>query len=252
MSRKVFKVLYIFMIFYGLVATTNAVTDEQVSYIEELSAKINVPIEYFLFDVESAACGKDLSKVTRCALVPVHDIYDHQDCMKAMFGDKGDKEYMQYYLDGHLTTDDIVEQKVAYSISRMSGDNPHSLTLMMTYGDKTVGRIAVGPISLGNCVVPEVGYSIRKEYSGKGITTASVKCLLGIMQRMIDNKDKRYSFITLRATSKPTNKTSNAILVGVGFKKSKNKIDDGYGEENEYYYKFNVKENECKKKNSKK
>ena len=260
MLKKSLSLFFTSLFLVGTAPISLAVSDEQMSFIEEIGNKINVPKEYFLFNVKSKDGEPESEKVIECALVPLHETDDHRDCMKSMFGSKGDKEYMKYYLDGHLTGDANVDNRVKYSVSRMSEGDPKSLTFIMTYGDESVGRIAVGPITLGDSGRPEVGYSIKKEYSGKGITTASLKCILKIMQCMIDNNGSRYTFTKLRATAKPANKASNAILAGAGFEKSKDKINDGYGLENEYFYKFkseklskkkNVK-NVRKKKNSEK
>lgn len=240
MFKKFSRAVCVFALFYGFTSISLAVTDEQMTYIKELSEKINVPVESFLFDVESSD-GEGKSMVTKkCALVPMQSINDHKECMKAMFGSKGDKDYIRYYLDGNLSDDKSVEKRVEYSVSRMNGDNPKSLTFIMTYGDESVGRIAVGPITRSDSCVPEVGYAIKKEYSGKGITKSSVECLLKIMQHMVDNEDKRYSFTRLRAVAKLDNKASNAILVGTGFKKSAKKIESSYGEKNEYFYEFGL------------
>ncbi len=239
MLKKILSVVCAFAIFCGFAPISLAVTDEQMSYIEEFSEKINVPVKSFLFDVETRDENGDSPKTTKCALVPIQNIDDHKDCVKAMFGKSGNQEYMKYYMDGRLSNDKSVENRVKREASGMNSDHPPSLTFIMTYGDESVGRMSVVSMRSED---PRLGYSIKKEYSGKGITKASVKCLLNIMQRMVNNKDERYSFTTLKATVAPANKASNAILSGLGFKKGSKTIDNRYGKRNEYTYTFKLKD----------
>jgi len=239
MFKKFLSLACIFAFCCSFAPISNAVTDEQMSYIEEFSKKVNVPVEDFLFDVEEKGGESDSPKTTKCALVPIQDIDDHKNCVRAIFGRLGNKEYMQYYMGGRLYDDETIEKRVKREASGMKSDDPESLTFVMTYGDESVGRMSVVSMCSGD---PRLGYSIKKEYSGKGITKASVKCLLDIMQRMVNNKDKRYSFTKLKATVAPANRASNAILSGLGFKKGAKTINNRYGKRNEYTYMFKLKD----------
>lgn len=241
MFKKFLNVACAFTLFCSFTSVSLAVTDEQMSYIEKFSKKINVPAEYFLFDVESNTGEGTLPQITKCALVPVQNIDDHKNCMKAIFGKKANKEYMKYYHDGRLSHDNAVEKKVKQEALEMQHDNPKSFTFVITYGDKSVGKEYVISMRSGRARAPMLGYLIKKEYSGKGITKASAKCLLNIMQCMVNNKDKKYSFTKLRATVAPANKASNAILSKLGFKKSAKTINNKYGKRNEYTYMFELK-----------
>ena len=234
------------MVLCGFTPVSLAVTDKQMSYIEEFSEKINVSSKCFLFDVESNTKEDGSQKTTKCALVPIQNIDDHKKCMKAIFGKQGDKEYIKYYHDGSLSEDNEVEKKVEREALEMKCNKPKFLTFVITYGDESVGKLYVLSTCSGDKHAPSLGYLIKKEYSGKGITKASAKCALNIMQHMVDNKDKRYSFTKLKATVAPANKASNAILSWLGFKKSAKTIRNRYGKRNEYTYMFNLK---CRNKN---
>ena len=236
MYKKYLKLFFIFLFSFEFLISSFALNEKQSALIKDLSEKIGVPYEKFMFDVGVKSDELASSNNIPCALVPIRNIPEHKECMKAMFGSSGDAEYMRYYLGGKLSTDETVEKRVSYSVERMSGDTPQSLTFIITYGDESVGRIAVGPISFGSASNPEIGYSIKKEYSGKGITKSAVRCILDIMREMTFGK--KYQFKKVRATAKPDNKASNAILSGLGFKKSSKMVDDGYGKENEYFYEF--------------
>ena len=246
MFKKILNAVCGFTIICSFTPVSLAVTDKQMSYIEKFSEKINVPFNYFLFDVESNVREDGLPKTTKCALVPIQNIDDHKKCMKAILGKQGDKEYIKYYHDGRLSNDNEVEKKVQREALEMKSSNPKSLTFVITYGDKSVGKVYVLSIRSGDEHVPRLGYLIKKEYSGRGITKASVKCILNIMQRMVNNKDKRYSFTKLKATVAPANKASNATLSGLGFKRSAKTINNRYGKRNEYTYMFKSK---CRNKN---
>ncbi len=249
MFKKFFSVVLVFVISCSFIPNSLAVTDKQMSYIEKFSKRLKVPSECFLFDVESNSREDCLPKTTECALAPIQNIKDHKKCMKAIFGDQGDKQYIKYYHDGSLSKNNAVEKEVEREALEMKRNNPKSLTFVITYGDESVGKLYVLSIRSGGGRAPRLGYLIKKEYSGRGITQASVKCALNIMQHVVDNKDKRYSFTKLKATVAPANKASNAILSGLGFKKSAKTVRNRYGKRNEYTYMFKLK---CRNKNKSK
>lgn len=145
-------------------------------------------------------------------------------------------------MGGRLYDDETIEKRVKREASGMKSDDPELLTFVMTYGDESVGRISIKPLCSGDVHAPILGYAVKEACSGKGIAKASMKCLLNIMQRMVDNKDKRYSFTQLKATVAPENKASNAILSSLGFKKGSKTITNRYGKRNLYTYTFKVKD----------
>lgn len=95
MFKKFLSLACVFAFCFSFAPISNAVTDEQMSYIGEFSEKINVPVKDFLFDVEEKGGESDSPKTTKCALVPIQDIDDHKNCVRAIFGRLGNKEYMQ-------------------------------------------------------------------------------------------------------------------------------------------------------------
>lgn len=162
----------------------------------------------------------------------------HENCLMSLFCEDGSddkkKEYMKYYLGGELFSKEHV-QKVYCRGVLFEGNKIRSLPLMIAVGDKVIARIGMGPLT----GTPEIGYALEQDYSGKKIISNAVKCVLRLLDFM--RKQGIYNYKKLRATAKPDNGPSNAILAKLNFIKSNDKVDDGYGEENEYYYYFDEK-----------
>lgn len=218
-------------------ANVFALTPREKKFVEDFAEKIGVSSKDFIFDVDvygrTAEERTVLKENLQCALVPIHDVEEHVKCMKEIFANTENSDYMKYYLDGKIVSEDVIGSRVRHSERRMNEDIPKSFTFIITCGDEFLGRLAVGPLMSRT---PEIGYVIKKEYSGKGITKAAVRCLLDLLGYIKDRED--YKIERIRATAKVDNIASNSILLGLGFEKSEELVDDGYGKENEYFYYF--------------
>lgn len=196
-------------------------------FIFELSDKLGIPAEKFKFNLD----GKQYD------LVPIHDVQEHVECMKDIFV-FSNPDYMKYYLSGKLFSEDYVENWIKFSEMRMQEAFPKSFTFIVYSGDEAIGRIGVGPLKKVDETYPEIGYALKESYSGKGITKAAVKRTLEILKALNEHKSENYDMERLRATAKVDNIASNTILKGLGFKLSDHLVNDGFGEENEYFYMF--------------
>ncbi len=174
-----------------------------------------------------------------CRLVPLVASEEHKNCLIDIFSNSN-KDYMKYYLDGKLRTPEqvirVYYERALYNL--WGTPKACSLQFIIEYRNKSVGRIGVGPIRDRGDVDCEIGYAIEQEFSGRGLTTKCVKAILDLMQYMIYAQPKEYDFNKLRATAKRENYPSNHILNKLGFKRSPDLVNDGYGQEYEYFYYF--------------
>ena len=183
--------------------------------------------ELMVFDINGASC----------ALVPIMNTKEHKECMLSLFAN-ADKNYMKYYLSGKLRSAASTEKWHAHEVNVMKQKKPRSFVFIIDCDDESVGRIGVGPLHSTKGINGEIGYALKKEASGKGITTAAVKQTLLILDNAHSMPESVYKLKKLRATAKKDNKASNRILQKLGFELKPKLINNGYGPENEYFYYF--------------
>lgn len=174
-----------------------------------------------------------------CRLVPLMASEEHKNCLIDIFSNS-DKDYIKYYRDGQLMLPEKVEE-IYYKEALCSlWEKPEisSITFIIDYDNKSVGRIGVGPIKNRNGVDCEIGYAIKQEYCGKHITASSAKAVLNLLQYMVDTKPEEYNLTRLRATVREDNVASSRILEKLGFKKSPEPVYCSFGERLEYLYSF--------------
>ena len=201
---------------------------EKLQSIEELARRLGLPFEEVL---EHLRFGDD------CYLIPLTDSDEHRECLLNLFS-RANEDYMRYYLDGRLRSQEDVERiYFTNAMGRMwSGDLPRSLQFIIDFNNTSIGRIAVGPLRDRRKIDAEAGYALLEDYSGQGIMSRAVACLLGLLRCLVDNGV--YDLERVRATAKVGNTASNKILVKNNFTKSEDLVDDGYSPENEYFYYF--------------
>lgn len=170
----------------------------------------------------------------RCWLIPLIALEEHKLCLIDIFS-KSDKNYMKYYLNGKLISPRQVEERFynrgLYNL--WEKPNASSITFIIDYDNKSVGRIGVGPIRNRGGVDCEIGYAIKQEYSGKGLTISSVRAVLNLLHYMTEKNSKIYNFKRLRATVSGNNRSSVHILEKLNFKRN-----GRCGKKIEYFYFF--------------
>ena len=201
---------------------------EKLQAIEELAKRWGLPFEEVL---ERLRVGND------CYLIPLTDIDEHRECLLNLFS-RANEDYMRYYLDGRLRSQEDVERiYFTNAMGRMwSGDLPRSLQFIIDCNNTSIGRIAVGPLYDRGETDAEIGAAILENYSYQGIMSRAVSRLLGLLRYLVDNGV--YDLERVRATAKVGNIASNKILMKNNFTKSEDLVDDGYSPENEYFYYF--------------
>lgn len=204
---------------------------EKEKAVSDLAARLNVSAE-------------DLMEILRvnddCKLVPlIVDFDEHKNCLIDIFSNSSE-DYIKYYLNGNLLPPEQVEQRYYNRSLQRMWESPDvlSITFIIDYKNESVGRIGIGPLKNRGDINCEIGYAIKQDFSGKKITSSCVKAVLEFLKYLLENKPEEYDFNKLRATAKPDNIASNHILNKLGFQKMDDLINDGYGDENEYFYFF--------------
>lgn len=210
---------------------SDILTDEEIRSISNLADNLELSSE----KLKSILSFKVKDK--NCFLVPICDSNNHKDCFIRIFA-KSDPGYMKYYLNGKIKTKKYVENWFLRSLANIKQRHPRSITFLIKVEDKTVGRVGMGPLCGAKGVDAEIGYALEESHSGQGIMSKAVKVALNFLQYLKSNVAQNYQFTRLRATAKPKNVASNAILKSRGFKKSKSTVNCDCGIENEYFYYF--------------
>lgn len=205
-------------------------SDVKEKAIVDLAGRLCLPVD----DV-----GKILHINGDLRLVPLVALDEHKNCLIDIFS-KSDKEYMKYYRDGQLMSPEQVEERYYRRVLHNFWEKPEvsSITFIIDYNNKSVGRIGVGPIKNMRGQDCEIGYAIKQECCGKNLTTTSVKAVLNLLQYMIENKPEEYNFNRLRATAREDNIASNRILEKLNFRRSPEPVECVFGERLEYFYYF--------------
>lgn len=240
LKRKIFGIIAGIMFlscigsYFSQMAYAKVTESEQLQF-DKLSKAIGVTSKDII-DCLKFSCSKN-----SCELVIIDGSEEHKSCFMDLFAQENNKEkndekaeYMKYYLNGNLKSRESVETWFSGSVKRIDATLPSGITLMIKVNDDVVGRIGLGPLVNGN---PEIGYAIKKDFSSQGITKSAVNATLKFLKLLINSG--KYKFEKLRATAKEDNIASNKLLSGLDFKKSEDKINDGYGDELEYFYYFN-------------
>ena len=206
-------------------------SQEKIDGIKTLAEKLDIPFETLLEKLRlNLNSGESY-------LVPLIETEEHKNCLLDIFC-YANPEYMKYYLDGKLKTLEKAELIFFInSLKRMwQGKTPRSLNFIIDVNNNSIGRIAIGPLYERRTIDSEIGYAIKEEYSGKGITSEAVKTLVELLRYLIQSG--KYDIEKIRATAKEGNIASNKILQRNGFIKMPEMVDDGYSPENEYFYYF--------------
>lgn len=221
----------VLILFSFPLSNISALSEDKENAIILLSQRLDLPVN----EVREKLHFND-----NCYLVPLIELKEHKDCLVDIFCNS-EESYMKYYLDGKLRSEERVDSvfynRALYKMWKKA-DVPTSLTFIVDCDDASVGRFGVGPLCDRKQIDCEVGYAIKKEYSGKGLTSSGLKALINFLKYISSEKSNTYDFTRLRATAKIDNAASNKILSNSGFIKSDALIDDGYGPEVEYFYYF--------------
>lgn len=201
---------------------------EKLQTIEELAKRWCLPFEEVL---ERLRVGND------CYLIPLTDIDEHRECLLNLFS-RANEDYMRYYLDGRLRSQEDVERiYFTNAMERLwSGDLPRSLQFIIDCNNTSIGRIAVGPLYDRGETDAETGYAILEDYSGQGIMSRAVSSLLRLLHYLMGNGI--YKLDRLRVVTKESNIASNKILEKNRIQKSLHKVGEGSAQRNEYFYYF--------------
>ena len=134
-----------------------------------------------------------------------------------------DEELLQYYIKNkkHLEKFEPTRDKEFYTLASQRNSlnesykqflNGTSIDLAITYDNKIIGRVRLSNIVYGVFKSAILGYSIDKDFQGKGYMKEAVNLVL-------DYGFKDLDLHRIEASALLINERSKGVLVGTGFKK---------------------------------
>jgi ribosomal-protein-alanine N-acetyltransferase len=126
---------------------------------------------------------------------------------KSLFEIYSDKEAMRFRGSKPFETIEEVVEMLSRTFEKLESKEEFRYAVDLKENNKIIGTFLIKPISKNEC---EIGYSIGKNYWGRGYGKELVKGML--------NYSKNLPFNTILATSRKENIASLLLLEKVGFK----------------------------------
>lgn len=126
---------------------------------------------------------------------------------KSLFEIYSDKEAMQFRGSKPFGTIEEVVEMLSRTFQKLESKEEFRYAVDLKENNEIIGTFLIKPISKNEC---EIGYSIGKNYWGRGYGKELVKGML--------NYIKKLTFKTIVATSRKENISSIILLESVGFK----------------------------------
>lgn len=217
------KRLFAFGLLFCLVSFASVVFAYEKS-VEDLAAKFNISAE------KMDTILTDGNK----KLVPM--VSSDKDFYINLFSNQENSDYMKYYGNGKIMSQNSSGKEFKGRISRMwDFDKPKSLAFVVKKDGESVGFVAAGPVD-DLSSDPELGITVEKKSSGKGIGNFTVKKLVMVMQEL--KNLGIYHYKSLISTSKPANLASRKAVLKAGFTTDEQITETEFGCEKIYKYNF--------------